>query len=630
MFFDDCDTPQELNMKIGEFLKIATGRRITFGPGKPTSGNVSLIDRNTDETLRQAYAEARNVAKRFCKLDNNLPPLPDVKVMPLEGLMSISGWCRSITQYTKSVKPAETGQGNKGPLKIVLHPTIKKIVEIIEKLKSLQAKVIGLINKKSIVPDEQVSQMVEGLSISSKVQQKEETKDNVAKLLKTMQQAEIIKMQRKKNWPEDIKRLMNEIIVSLFPYLDYLKEKGTSGKWEQASIEYYIKTGKPSDLDDMIHEIEKIKHKMEVESEQSAPQKLGEIKKPTYSRIKSVSELITQGESHTLEFKETFEYDIRRNQQNKNLNKSSLKTIAAFLNTDGGTLLIGISDSGEVRGIQNDLKYAKGHDLDGFEQKLRHLINDRFAPSPLGNVQIMFEDLQESIVCKVAVEQNLEPIAFDDDFYIRDGNGTRKLKGRAITDWIQQRKKNKIPAESKKESTETELDSKIPIRELLIMNILAAKNEQSEEEILDYLKENGMSNLDCHAAISSLTGKGFIRQTNYSPVSYNIFPRGYQWAMQNKNLFDQLNAEALSDEAKKMLLKAAQGDGVIMKAHNMRERCIQINSENIISSQDPRTVAKWEGGLDELEENDFIKDKSYKGEVFGVTNKGYKYADKIK
>ena len=110
MYFNDCDIPQELSKKISEFLKIATGRRSTFGPGKSTSGSVSLIDRNTDETLRQAYAEARNVAKRFCKLDNNLPPLPDVEVLPLKGLISISSWCRSITQYTKPVKPAETGE----------------------------------------------------------------------------------------------------------------------------------------------------------------------------------------------------------------------------------------------------------------------------------------------------------------------------------------------------------------------------------------------------------------------------------------------------------------------------------------------------------------------------------------
>ena len=110
MYFDDCDIPQELSRQISEFVKIETIRRITFGPGKPKSGFVSLIDRHTDETLRQAYAEARNVAKRFCKLDNNLPPLPDVEALPLNGLVSVSDWGRSITQYTKPVKPAETGE----------------------------------------------------------------------------------------------------------------------------------------------------------------------------------------------------------------------------------------------------------------------------------------------------------------------------------------------------------------------------------------------------------------------------------------------------------------------------------------------------------------------------------------
>jgi hypothetical protein len=62
----------------------------------------------------------------------------------------------------------------------------------------------------------------------------------------------------------------------------------------------------------------------------------------------------------------------------------------------------------------------------------------------------------------------------------------------------------------------------------------------------------------------------------------------------------------------------------------MSGKCIQVNSENVIESQDPRTVAKWEGALDELEENEFIKDKGYKREVFEVTSKGYNYADKIK
>lgn len=164
-------------------------------------------------------------------------------------------------------------------------------------------------------------------------------------------------------------------------------------------------------------------------------------KPPSYWRSNPILELIAQGESHLLEFKETLEYDVRQNQRVAGLAKNSLKTIAAFLNADGGTLLIGVSDSGEVKGIARDLQFARGNNTDGFEQKLRSLINDHFDPSPRGNVDITFEELQEGTVCQVKVERSSGPVAYDNDFYIRDGNGTRKLEGRALTDWIQQRTK---------------------------------------------------------------------------------------------------------------------------------------------------------------------------------------------
>ncbi|MFX0198510.1 MAG: helix-turn-helix domain-containing protein, partial [Candidatus Hodarchaeota archaeon] len=162
-------------------------------------------------------------------------------------------------------------------------------------------------------------------------------------------------------------------------------------------------------------------------------------KPPSYWRSNPILELIAQGESHTLEFKETLEYSINTRQRNTDVLKSSLKTITGFLNADGGTLLIGVSDSGEVKGITRDLQFVRGNNQDGFEQKLRSLINDHFDPSPLGNVMITFEDLQEGTVCQIVVEPSSEPVAYDNDFYIRDGNGTRKLEGRDLADWIQRR-----------------------------------------------------------------------------------------------------------------------------------------------------------------------------------------------
>ena len=162
-------------------------------------------------------------------------------------------------------------------------------------------------------------------------------------------------------------------------------------------------------------------------------------KTPSYWRSNPILELIAQGESHTLEFKETLEYNIHTNERTPGLVKSSLKTIAAFLNTDGGTLLIGVSDSGEIKSIARDLQFVRGNNCDGFEQKLRSLINDHFDPSPLGNTEIRFEDLQEGTVCQINVEKSSEPVAYDNDFYIRDGNGTRKLEGRGLADWLRRR-----------------------------------------------------------------------------------------------------------------------------------------------------------------------------------------------
>src|SRR5690606_1301012 len=56
-------------------------------------------------------------------------------------------------------------------------------------------------------------------------------------------------------------------------------------------------------------------------------------KQPAYWKSNPVLQLIAEGESHNLEFKETLEWDVRQNQHAAYLNKESLKTINAFLNT---------------------------------------------------------------------------------------------------------------------------------------------------------------------------------------------------------------------------------------------------------------------------------------------------------
>lgn len=61
--------------------------------------------------------------------------------------------------------------------------------------------------------------------------------------------------------------------------------------------------------------------------------------------MKQLEQLIATGEGYQLEFKES-------------IDKSLVKEVCAFANTDGGILLIGVTDTGKIKplNITNELK----------------------------------------------------------------------------------------------------------------------------------------------------------------------------------------------------------------------------------------------------------------------------------
>ena len=164
-------------------------------------------------------------------------------------------------------------------------------------------------------------------------------------------------------------------------------------------------------------------------------------KTTSYWRSIPIPELITQGESHTVEFKETLQYNIQTEKLDSKVFNSSLKTIAGFLNADGGTLLIGVSDSSEIMGIERDKRAMGRADNDRFQLKIRDTIsgqNSRFTPAVLGNVEISFEELNKRVICRIDVQSlpASEIQHFDHKVYFRDGNRTIELTGPDLTNWI--------------------------------------------------------------------------------------------------------------------------------------------------------------------------------------------------
>ncbi len=68
----------------------------------------------------------------------------------------------------------------------------------------------------------------------------------------------------------------------------------------------------------------------------------------------STAELIRFGETENVEFKSTFRMNLYTGKKDRAVEKAALKTICAFLNSEGGILMIGVGDDGEILGLDND------------------------------------------------------------------------------------------------------------------------------------------------------------------------------------------------------------------------------------------------------------------------------------
>ncbi|MDR7154749.1 hypothetical protein J2W40_001564 [Sphingobium xenophagum] len=153
----------------------------------------------------------------------------------------------------------------------------------------------------------------------------------------------------------------------------------------------------------------------------------------------SIAELIAGGETGAVEFKSTLRTNLHTGQPDEKMHLSALKTITGFLNAKGGTLLIGVSDNGEVLGLSAD--GFPNEDKMGLH--LVNLIRDRIGDIFLPYVHPHFEEQDGVRVLAVRCEQGPKAAFVKDGnqkrFFVRGGNATTELMGNSITDYVKQR-----------------------------------------------------------------------------------------------------------------------------------------------------------------------------------------------
>ncbi|MCC6934073.1 MAG: putative DNA binding domain-containing protein [Candidatus Yanofskybacteria bacterium] len=142
--------------------------------------------------------------------------------------------------------------------------------------------------------------------------------------------------------------------------------------------------------------------------------------------------LVAEAEHERLERKSTLRWDLRARAVNKTLERAALKTVAAFMNTRGGDLLLGIDDQGGAVGMQHDISTLARKDADGLENHFSNLLAAMIGPSFRQFVRVKPFTYQEKLCMLVSVAPADRPAYVRDqeteEFFIRTGNGTASLK----------------------------------------------------------------------------------------------------------------------------------------------------------------------------------------------------------
>jgi type III restriction enzyme len=158
------------------------------------------------------------------------------------------------------------------------------------------------------------------------------------------------------------------------------------------------------------------------------------------SREERIEEYIKRGEGARLEFKSALCWDYKLSRQSKEIENATTKTLCAFMNSEGGTLVIGVDDKFQVIGLEKDFSLLSKPNRDGFEQKLTGLVNGSLGKENATYVHLSWQDAGGKTVAVVTVEKSKRPVYLDlqgkSEFYIRAGNTSQPLDVREATIYI--------------------------------------------------------------------------------------------------------------------------------------------------------------------------------------------------
>ncbi len=151
---------------------------------------------------------------------------------------------------------------------------------------------------------------------------------------------------------------------------------------------------------------------------------------------------LASGEGERVEFKSTVRTNLKTGKTGKEIELAWLKAVVAFLNTQGGVVLLGVDDAGTVVGLE----------ADGFENPdkcqlhIKNLIHQHIGGEYAGFIRITLVEIHGKtavmVECSPAHEPVFLKIGKNEEFYVRSGPSSMKLSPSQTVSYVLQNRKN--------------------------------------------------------------------------------------------------------------------------------------------------------------------------------------------
>jgi hypothetical protein len=154
--------------------------------------------------------------------------------------------------------------------------------------------------------------------------------------------------------------------------------------------------------------------------------------------------VISKGENKYCEFKSSLRLDLRKGTVEKYIEHTAFKNIAAFLNSDGGTLIIGVDDEKNVVGLEatDYTTFSRPDKQDEWSKHLDNLIQNHVGNKFHTLINTGFIQLEDKTVAIIEVNASREPVWLQNndkqEFYVRRTASAIQLTPKETAEYIKE------------------------------------------------------------------------------------------------------------------------------------------------------------------------------------------------